>query len=147
MKITRIIDDNLEKLRKQNEAFLELLRKADPIIQLTAMALSKIDDNIIDIRPAVDTKSLDIDITGDRFTIQAAWGQLRKVGWKPDIQMPSEPFSSHSGWWRHDELPGELKLWVRFASTTCKRVKIGTRTETVEKDVYEIVCSDEIPQH
>lgn len=83
----------------------------------------------------------DLDISGSKHDLEAAWGALRKAGL--ECRTP-RPKANAATWLGKFEGDNELVVWLHFASTVCRRVKIGT--EIVTRDVYETVCGEmELP--
>ena len=86
---------------------------------------------------------LDLNYTGDIEVLKALFHTFRTLGYEPNAR-PEDPnaptFCTH---FRNPNHP-EIRWWLNFSSTMCKRVKVGT--EMVERDVYEIKCVKDIPE-
>lgn len=78
-----------------------------------------------------------VSLTGDTHAIADAVRILRTAGWKSSADKPTRNSPSWSAFFTHENMIG-MKIYFSFASNVCKRVKIGTKTETV--DVYEVQC-------
>jgi len=91
----------------------------------------------IDVQSASSTGNcIDINIAGDKHTLQAVFAAFRKMGYEPTDRPDNEPTSSFSCFWDHPDF--ECRFWLYFSSTKCTRVKVGT--ETREVPLYETVC-------
>jgi len=84
----------------------------------------------------LDSTSYNINITGTKDDLHIMFGTLRKCGLEPRTR-PEEKQTDYSTFWRDDE---GFSVWVSFASTSCKRVQVGT--EMKEVPVYDTVCED-----
>jgi len=101
------------------------------VIAITA-ALSKVEVQ----SASVANDCIDINIAGDKHTLQAVFAAFRKMGYEPTDRPSNEPTSSFSCFWDHPDF--ECRFWLYFSSTKCTRVKVGT--ETREVPLYETVC-------
>jgi hypothetical protein len=72
---------------------------------------------------------------GDVDKMVDAIRALKAAGFEP-AEKPDRKSSSYCTYWRKSECP--VAVLFSFTSSVCRRVKVGTRTETV--DVYEIEC-------
>ncbi len=86
------------------------------------------------LRASMDSHSLDLNISGDKEILKSFWHKMRTSGYETDYK-PEENEVSFCCWWNKED---EVRIWLSFSSTICKRVKIGT--ETKEIDIYEVVC-------
>jgi hypothetical protein len=94
----------------------------------------------------------DLSFAGNRATAFAVWGWLRQQGFKPSEYMPSESTTPTAAFattfYRTIEIDegkpendySKMSIWFCFASTQCRRVKVGTKM--VEEDVYETKCAE-----
>lgn len=81
---------------------------------------------------------IDIHIAGDVHVLTAAVRVLRTHGFITCNSPPKKGDSIWSAFFQRGDCP--LQVWFKFASTVCRRVKIGT--EMVEQDVFETVCDE-----
>jgi len=90
----------------------------------------------------VDTcaESFDIGYSGDSHVFTAACIALHKLGYRPASKPEKNKAQSYfTTWWQHKEQRDlHPALYITFSSTTCTRIKVGTKTQVV--DVYETVC-------
>lgn len=114
-----------EYLQKHRKDFMKVL------VALDKLATEKWLKSV-----SVCGNSIDLDFSGDKHALKLIFHKLRDAGYKPDDRPTDENISNHSTYWRKEGV--EFKMYIRFASTTCRRVKIGTKL--VEQDVYETVC-------
>lgn len=82
---------------------------------------------------------LEINITGGKSDYIRFLRAMGEIGYRRDtLPDENEKFVSVYGVMTREET--KLRVWVYFSSTSCKKVKTGTKT--VEQDVYDIVCED-----
>lgn len=103
-----------------------------PEIRRVAQAFKKVTIQIA----RLDGDEVDLDITGDKHTLQAIFGIFRKLGYVPSSRPANEKIASFNCYWNNPEL--EAKFYLRFTSNKCTRVKVGTKTQEV--DIYETIC-------
>jgi hypothetical protein len=84
-----------------------------------------------------DTGSYNVNITGSRADLDIMFGLLRRAGLTP-VSRPKEKESEYGTKWYTEDR--SFRIWIFFASTSCKRVQVGTKT--VEQPVYETVCEE-----
>jgi hypothetical protein len=101
-------------------------------IEEAARALVKIEVQSASLQDG----SVDFNVTGDKHTLKAVFGALRKLGYEPSKRPLEKPAASFYCSWYHPEHDCKFFLW--FTSSKCTRVKVGT--ETKEVDIYETVC-------
>ena len=87
-------------------------------------------------RIAFDTNSIDISVAGDYAILKAVFAAFLKAGYKPDNRPTEEKLSSFTTYFTHPKR--ELRFYLYFTSTLCRRIKIGTKMQEVA--VYETVC-------
>jgi len=88
-------------------------------------------------------RDINIKVTGDYDTFKTMMTVLYNLDYRPQDKPKSTKFTEFSTWWKnHTDPEDHPKFWVWFASTVCTRQTTG-RKETVEIDVYEIVCSSD----
>ena len=99
-----------------------------------------------------DNRCLTIGFSPDN--VRLVWELMFDAGWEnPNTtdeiiaEMKSGKTTTKYTYWSHenDNVPN-FGIWVMVGSkgSNCERVKIGT--ETVEKDIYEVVCNDGIAE-
>lgn len=84
-----------------------------------------------------DTDSYNVNVTGSRADLDIMFGLLRRAGLTP-LTRPKEKESEYSTKWYTENY--NFRIWIFFASTSCKRVQVGTKTQEVP--VYETVCEE-----
>jgi hypothetical protein len=89
---------------------------------------------------------LEISLFGGKADLARTVRALRRFSLTPTYR-PKEGDTSWTTWWTLPSNPEiesylEPRIWFRFASSECKRVKVGTRVEEV--DVFETQCGDSI---
>ncbi len=82
--------------------------------------------------------SLDVSISGDKHTLAAVVRIFRTHGFSTFNSPPKKGSSSWTAFYEKRDC--ELRWYLSFSSSVCRRVKVGTRT--VEQDVYETVCDE-----
>lgn len=89
--------------------------------------------------------SLDVRIVGDAAKLAAAVRILRTSGFTfPTESRPKKGDTSWHQFFKHSECP--VAVWFNFSSSVCRRVQVGTKTETVNTPIFETVCdSIELP--
>ena len=118
--------DACDLFLNENEALIRAIEKAiEPVAQWYIHTDIDIRNNCIDLKFA-----------GDKHTLDGIFRALRRIGYKPDRRPKSDKIDYFTSFFRHDN--HDMKVWLNFVSTVCKKVKVGT--EMVEQDVYEIVC-------
>ncbi len=76
-------------------------------------------------------------LSGDVHTLTDAIRALRVGGFKSS-EKPERKSATFTSVYRHPE--AKLGILLAFSSSVCRRVKVGTKTETV--DVYEVQCGE-----
>lgn len=87
------------------------------------------------MRASINTSSCDVSVTGTFTDLKASFSAFRKAGYEPSTR-PEKVESSFSTYFKKAD--SELKFWLNYSSTICKRVKVGT--EMKEMPIYETVC-------
>ncbi len=78
--------------------------------------------------------------TGDKHKLAEAIRILRTNGLKKSSgDEPQKGKSSLYQVYSNDDIPD---ITLSFSSTSCRRVQVGTKTETVETPIYETVCDE-----
>ncbi len=88
----------------------------------------------------VCAESFDISYAGDKHVFTAACIELHKLGYRPASKPnKAKPEAYFTTWWHHKEHRDlHPALYIRFSSTSCTRIKVGSKTQVV--DIYETVC-------
>jgi len=84
-----------------------------------------------------DTDTYNMNITGSRADLDIMFGLLRRAGLMPTLRPVENNPTYSTAWYSEDR---SFRVWIFFASTSCKRVQVGTKTEEVP--VYETVCEE-----
>jgi hypothetical protein len=133
-----------ESARKTSRFIANVIRRDGKRVTDIVKLLSNASLNIVGV--SIDRVSYNINVSGSRAELDILFGILRRAGLTP-LRRPEEGQPSYSTYWYFDAVGGEDLLvtdkpciWVNFSSTSCKRVKVGTRLEEV--DVYETVCEE-----
>jgi hypothetical protein len=119
-------------LRQAQKAFIK--RNHNEMIRITD-ALGVIGPWLISIR-FDGALSLDVRISGDNVAFKTMFSAMRKAGYVCGRRPKELVFASWSSYFEHPDT--ELRIWISFSSTQCKRKVIGT--EMVEQPLYETVC-------
>lgn len=123
------VDTNLNHAQKR------CLLYAEHKEEIKQVARNLLEEEVTVIGCSMDSNSIDLNISGDFAVLKAIFRAFRKAGWIiEDAPKKAEP-SFHTFIKRPDS---ELKWWLSFSSTICKRVQIGT--EMKEVPVYEVQC-------
>lgn len=77
-------------------------------------------------------------LTGNRDKLIATIRALRTSGLK-STQIPREGQPQFSAWYCSEDQ--SVQVCLMFTSSVCRKVKVGTKTETV--DVFEVQCGEE----
>jgi len=86
---------------------------------------------------------LDLSYSGDLEVLKAAFHAFRTLGYEPGSR-PDDPKATGFTCFFTNPAHPELKWWFSFASTTCKKVKVGTEMKQV--DVYETQCVQDLTE-
>ncbi len=131
--IFHTIRDSVQELQSHGDSITKFYEGHRGEIAAVSKALAKIEDKLIRAQACPDC--IDLHISGDRHVLNAVFGAFRRLGYQPDNR-PEKHEPQYSTYFRHDE--HQCVFWVSFASSECKRIKVGTKTQTI--DVYETVC-------
>ncbi len=127
------LSDSMRIVRERSDRIARYYDIHRSEIFAVAKSLRKIDDKVV--RAEVADDCVDLSVSGDRHVLNAVFGAFRRLGYEPD-ERPATPEPTFSTYFRHPN--HGCKLWLNFSSSTCRRVKIGTKTKEV--DIYETVC-------
>lgn len=122
--------------KKDSERAIKLM--ATTVQELAPMFLT-LEEMDIDISFDLNCQSIDIGFSGNGDKFQQVWGMLRHEGYTPDTR-PVAGDTGYCGFWRKSE--HWARIYLRFSSTVCKRVQIGTKM--IEQAIYETQCSNPI---
>jgi len=100
------------------------------------MQLSNALKDIELLRVSFDSDSIDISVSGDQTVLKSIFSALRPLGYVPRSRPDTKPMSTYQTYFDHPDK--EMRVWLNFSSTLCKRVKVGTKMQEV--DIYETVC-------
>lgn len=93
---------------------------------------------LLDIEPTLDMVDVNVHFAGDAHKLAAVVRILRTAGFTTDSPRPKVGDTTWSASYRHPQC--STPVCLGFASTVCKRVKVGT--VKVDQDVYETRCGD-----
>jgi hypothetical protein len=83
-----------------------------------------------------DSMDLNIRLAGTKQDLETVWRVLRQLGFESPNERPAANQSEYTGRFRRSY--DDCSVYLIFASTVCKRVKVGT--QTIEQDIYEVRC-------
>jgi len=125
-----------EKAVREQREFYRKVKHFFRDNQNELMQLSKALDHIELQRVSFDSDSIDISITGDQEVLKTVFQALRPLGYVPRTRPDIQPQATYQTYFDHPDK--DMKVWLNFSSTLCKRVKVGTKMQEV--DIYETVC-------
>jgi len=133
--MSSLLNDSNVALKEHRRSYKQIRRMCEGNMgEIRAMSMALADIPIL--RVSFDTDSIDIAVAGDYAVLKAIFHAFRTQGWEPTSRPVEQKLSSFS---THFEKPGvDLRFWLSFSSTLCRRVKVGTKM--VEQPVYETVC-------
>jgi hypothetical protein len=91
----------------------------------------------LEIEPRL-SNDIDVNFTGDAHKLAAVVRILRTNGFSTTYAPPEAGKSEWYAYYSHPKV--DVKVWLHFTSSVCRRVKIGTKM--VEQDIYETVCGE-----
>lgn len=124
---------------KRHERLMAYLDAQEKVLGPVFEELSKLEPTALDVEPSYATCCL----TGDRHKLNAAFGVLRRHGFEPGSRPEAKQSQYATFFTRKNDVGLYTEMFFQFSSTQCRRVKVGTRTKTVEEDVYETVCDEQ----
>lgn len=127
--ITTEIRSSKRIWQQQRDLFMEY--EADIVRFVKEVDLSKSSS----ARMQVDTNDVNLFVSGGTDVIKEVFRAFRKLGYEPSKRPQAKPQSNFTTYFKQD---GKPTFYLSFASTHCKRVKVGTKMEEV--DIYETVC-------
>jgi len=132
----------LQEANERHEKRLKFIDEYATQILLLEEGLEPVKSWIVGNDIDTANQCLDLRFAGDKHTLEGVFAALRRMNYVPSSRPKDDKLTDFSCWWEKDVEPfdksKQLRLWVNFTSTVCKRVKVGTKM--VEQDVYEIVC-------
>ena len=90
------------------------------------------------VEPYIASDYVVVKLTGDKGKLEQAFRILRSAGLTFSADRPKKGDSEWCAFFHHPET--DTKVFFQFASSVCKRVKVGTKM--VQQDVYETQCGD-----
>lgn len=90
----------------------------------------------IDSSFCLTSGDINISFTGTGTRLGEVWGLLRRNGYA-SVSRPRKGEPTFYAHWRKDDFS---TIFMSFSSSVCRRVQVGTKTETVP--VYEVQCGD-----
>ena len=128
-------DQELKDAKRRKKAVRKFVEDYTDEINRITGGTTNLLEWLINVTIDTGSTSLDISYAGDKLVLQGIWKAFRKLGYK-SAKRPDESESQFTCYWDHPE--SDMRIWLRFSSTVCKRIKIGTKMEQV--DVYETRC-------
>jgi hypothetical protein len=86
---------------------------------------------------SVDSMDINFRLSGDKDKFLKLVRLHRRHGFRPTIPEKGETEAT----WRVNK--DQVSFWIHFASTVCRRVQVGTKTQEVP--VYETQCDTFVP--
>jgi hypothetical protein len=123
-----------QKISKHLERFANTLKDYAPLMR-------ELEQQEIEIRFDLNYGTIDFGFDGTPERLSIVFRILRRHGYEPD-QRPKADNPDYSTFWRLENDPERhyATLFMRFSSTLCLRVQIGTTM--VEQPVYEVRCGN-----
>lgn len=78
---------------------------------------------------------IQLNVSGGPAEIKELFRTFRKLGYEPTSRPKEKPEATFSCYFNREGCPD---FYLYFTSTVCHRIKVGT--ETIERDIYEVVC-------
>jgi hypothetical protein len=136
----------MNKLQELRAELVKQHEKRLAYIDRQMAILGPLLDDVEKLNPThiyVDEGCANISLTGDKHVLAAAFKALRARGLNTSSR-PEKGQSTYSAFFHPEgDSLNDCMVWLSFSSTQCRRVKVGTRTKTVEEDVYETVCDEQ----
>lgn len=122
---------------------IELTQKAkkySTLFQVTVRAHADLfrglEELDLDCQFCLTSGDINLSFTGNGAKLGEVWGLLRRYGYAPNNRPKKGESSFHTHWYKD----GFSTIWMSFSSSVCRRVQVGTKTETVP--IYEVQCGD-----
>jgi len=137
-----IAKEQIKSAKRELKEKKSNLHKIREFIEEFSFEITRIEKGMIDVLEwqvssgiDINSKCIDLSHSGDKLVFEGVFRALRKLGYEPD-KRPEANASYFTTFWNR---PGTtLRVYTRFSSTVCKRVKIGTKM--VEQDIFETRC-------
>jgi hypothetical protein len=137
-----VLETAMEKALDEVKAAKQRKKKVKKFTEDFSDEINRIQDGathlaewLIDVTIDTNSQSLDISYAGDKHVLKSIFSTYRKLGYKT-TKRPAENVTEFTSYWSHPD--SDMRIWLKFTSTVCKRVKTGTKM--VQQDVYETVC-------
>ena len=142
MKKKTIAKEQIKAAKRELKEKKTNLRKVREFIEEFSLEIKRIEKGMLNVLEwqvssgiDIHSKCIDLSHSGDKLVLDGMFRALRKLGYEPD-KRPETNASYFTTFWNR---PGTtLRIYTRFSSTVCKRVKIGTKM--VEQDIFETRC-------
>lgn len=121
--------EQAQKAKKYSALFHETVTSNAGLFR----ALEELD---IDSSFCLSSGDINLTFTGDGPRIAAVWAQLRRSGYEPNRR----PTKGEPTFYTHWHKKGFSTIWMQFASSVCRRVQVGTKTEEIA--IYEVQCGE-----
>jgi hypothetical protein len=128
-------DNELKEAKKRKKRVKKFIEDYEDEINRITGGTTNLLEWLIAVNIDTSSTSLDISYAGDKLVMQGIFKAFRKLGYV-STKRPDANESAFTCYWSHTD--SDMRIWLRFSSTVCKRVKIGTKMEEV--DVYETRC-------
>jgi len=130
--------NNVIEQRRRAKRNVKFVRNNIEELQRIEAATQHLASNVIRVSFDESCNSIDVHYSGGKLVLSSIFSTWRHLGYEPDHRLENEKVSGFSTFWRKEGQ--DLKFWIVFVSTVCKRVQVGTKM--VEQAVYETVCDE-----
>jgi hypothetical protein len=130
------VSDAIKERNKESKRIREVARLTKNVTNSLNKEFAKNKLNIVNLY--LSSTSFDFSVTGSKADYHIMYGILRRHGLKPQTNAVLGD-TGHCTFWV-SETDSNVRVWVSFSSTSCRRVQVGTKTEEVP--VYETVCDE-----
>ncbi len=128
-------DYELKQAKRRRKALKKFIVNFEDEINRITGGTTDLLEWLISVTIDESSDSLDISYAGDKLVLKGIYKAFRKLGYV-SAKRPQENESQFTCYWEHPK--SDMRIWLKFNSTVCKRIKIGTKMEQV--DVYETRC-------
>lgn len=132
---TESADQELKDAKRRKKAVKKFIEDFSDEIHRITGGTTNLLEWLISVSIDTSSQSIDISYAGDKLVMHGIFKAFRALGYISD-KRPTEKESQFTCYWNHPD--SDMRIWLRFSSTVCKRIKIGTKMEKV--DVYETRC-------
>ena len=136
MSMLKLIQDALENAIDRAKKVETYITENQEEMKRVAIKLEDLGNATITMTVDGNSETLDIALSGSKLQLQGLVHALRGLGYVPDNRPTEENITGWTTWWRNED--EDLRLYVSFYSTQCKRVKVGEKM--VSQPIYETVC-------